>query len=70
MPHLAASTQLGSRAWPASFHGVGVKVVPLSDGSYQGISDDGFVSVACETSQEALSIVLDWVASHTASVPD
>ena len=56
--------QLASDDWPASYRGVGVKVEPLSDGTFCGVADGGFLSVPCNTPGEALSIATDWIAAH------
>jgi hypothetical protein len=40
--------------WGASYKGIGLAVLQLPDGTYQGVTQDGYRSVGYATTREAL----------------
>jgi hypothetical protein len=47
--------------WPFSYQGVGFIVLPLDDGTYQGIIQGGYRTVPCGTPGQALVLVRDLI---------
>jgi len=44
-------------AWPASYKGVGLAILTLPDGTYQGVAQGGYRSAPYATTKEALADV-------------
>jgi hypothetical protein len=47
--------------WPFSYQGVGFIVLPLNDGTYQGIIQGGYYTVPCATPGQALALVRELI---------
>ncbi len=47
--------------WPFSYQGVRFIVLPLDDGTYQGIVEGGYRTVPCATPGQALVLVRDLI---------
>ncbi len=50
--------------WGASYKGIGVAIVTLPDGTYQGVTQDGYRSVAYPTTHEALDDLKAHIDTH------
>ena len=50
--------------WPASFRGVSFRIDHLPDGTYQAVTEGGYVSPCSLTADAALTDVTAWIAAH------